>query len=122
MAKPNPFRRFRTSSKIIHLAMMPHVRFPLSLRNVEDLLQKLGARIRRETVRYWWRRFGRMFAAGARTVLERSVHCEIDDIVHCLFGFPVPGFRVGFDAGAMSQHLSFGLQVAGFDVGSIEAR
>ena len=63
-----------------------------------------------------------VIAAGGRTVLERSVHCEIDDIVHCLFGFPVPGFRVGFDAGAMSQHRLFGLQVAGFDVGSIEAR
>jgi putative transposase len=35
----NPFRYFETSPEIIRLAVMAYVRFPLSLRNVEDLLQ-----------------------------------------------------------------------------------
>lgn len=38
---PNPlsFRYFKTSPEIIQIAVMLHVRFPLSLRNVEDLLR-----------------------------------------------------------------------------------
>jgi putative transposase len=34
------FRYFKTSSEIIQLAVMLYVRFPLSLRNVEDLLDE----------------------------------------------------------------------------------
>ena len=40
-----------------------YVRFPLSLRNVEDLLHERGIEILHETVRFWWNRFGPMFAA-----------------------------------------------------------
>ncbi len=43
-----------------------YVRFPLSLRNVEDLLHERGIDISHETVRYWWNRFGPMFAAEIR--------------------------------------------------------
>jgi putative transposase len=39
------------------------VRYPLSLRNVEDLLAERGIDICHETVRFWWNRFGPMFAA-----------------------------------------------------------
>jgi len=42
---------------------MLYVRFPLALRNVEDLLHKRGIEISHETVRFWWNRFGPMFAA-----------------------------------------------------------
>lgn len=35
---PNPFRYFRSSPEVIRLVVMMYVRFPLSLRNVEDLL------------------------------------------------------------------------------------
>ena len=45
---------------------MMYVRFPLSLRNVEDLLSELGIDIRHETVRQWWNRFGPRFAADIR--------------------------------------------------------
>jgi len=40
---------------------MLYVRFPLSLRNVEDLLHERGVEIGRETVRFWWNRFGPLF-------------------------------------------------------------
>ncbi len=40
--RKNPFRYFKTSPKIIQLAVMVYVRFPLSLRNVEDLLHERG--------------------------------------------------------------------------------
>ena len=43
-----------------------YVRFPLSLRNVEDLLHERGVDICHDTVRFWWHRFGPMFAAEIR--------------------------------------------------------
>ena len=45
---------------------MLYVRFPLSLRNVEDLLHERGIDVSHETVRFWWNRFGPMFAAEIR--------------------------------------------------------
>ena len=42
---------------------MMYVRFPLSLRNVEDLLHERGVDVSHETVRFWWNRFGPMFAS-----------------------------------------------------------
>ena len=45
---------------------MMYVRYPLSLRNVEDLLFERGIDICHETVRLWWNRFGPMFAAEIR--------------------------------------------------------
>jgi len=42
---------------------MLYVRFLLSLRNVEDLLHERGVAISHETVRFWWNRFGPLFAA-----------------------------------------------------------
>ena len=66
MTKRNPFRYFRTSPEIIRLAVMMYVRFPLSLRNVEDLLHERGIDVCYETIRLWWHRFGPMFAAEIR--------------------------------------------------------
>ena len=48
-----------------------YIRYPLSLRQVEDLLFERGIDICHETVRFWWNRFGRMFAAEIR---RRRVH------------------------------------------------
>jgi len=62
----NPFRYFKTSPEIIRLAVMMYVRFPLSLRNVEDLLHERGIDITHETVRFWWNRFGLLFAKSIR--------------------------------------------------------
>ena len=66
MTKLDIFKYFKTSPQIIRLAVMMYVRFPLSLRNVEDLLHERGIEISHETVRYWWNRFGPMFAAEIR--------------------------------------------------------
>jgi hypothetical protein len=62
----NPFRYFNSSPDVIRLAVMMYVRYPLSLRNVEDLLAERGIDISHETVRFWWNRFGPMFAAEIR--------------------------------------------------------
>ena len=66
MTKGSPFRYFKTSPEIIRLAVMMYICFPLSLRNVEELLHERGIEISHETVRFWWNRFGPMFAAEIR--------------------------------------------------------
>ncbi|KCZ86161.1 integrase catalytic subunit [Hyphomonas adhaerens MHS-3] len=38
----NSFRYFKTSPEIIQLAVMMYVRFPLSVRSIEDLLRECG--------------------------------------------------------------------------------
>ena len=62
----NPFRWVDSSPKVIRLVVMMYVRYPLSLRNVEDLLFERGIDICHETVRLWWNRFGPMFAGEIR--------------------------------------------------------
>lgn len=62
----SPFRYFHSSPEIIRMVVMLYVRYPLSLRNVEDLLFERGYDFCHETVRLWWNRFGPMFAAEIR--------------------------------------------------------
>jgi putative transposase len=63
---PSPFRCFNSSPEVIRLVVMMYVKYPLSLRNVEDLLAERGIDLCHETVRFWWNRFGPMFAAEIR--------------------------------------------------------
>ena len=68
----NPFRYFNSSPEIIRLVVMMYVRYPLSLRNVEDLLAERGIDISHETVRFWWNRFGPTFAAESGRSVSRT--------------------------------------------------
>jgi len=63
---PNPFKGFNSSPEIIRLVVLMYVHFPLSLRNVEDLMFERGIDVCHETVRFWWNRFGPLFAADIR--------------------------------------------------------
>ncbi len=67
----NPFRYFNSSPEVIRLTVMMYIRYPLSLRQVEDLLFERGIDICHETVRYWWNRFGPMFAKEIR---KKRIH------------------------------------------------
>lgn len=53
MSNARIFWYFKTLPEIIRLAVMMYVRYPLSLRNVEDLLHERGIDITHETVRFW---------------------------------------------------------------------
>jgi len=70
MTKPSPFRYVKTSPEIIRLAVMMSIRFPLSLRKVEDLLHERGVDICYETVRFWRHGFGPL---SARELRKRRV-------------------------------------------------
>ena len=54
---------------MIRLVVLMYVRFPLSLRNVEDLLAERGIDNCHETVRHWWpsRQFKRPYSRGKVT-------------------------------------------------------
>jgi len=67
----SPFRYFNSSPEVIRLVVMMYIRYPLSLRQVEDILFERGIDICHETVRYWWNRFGPLFAAEIR---KRRIH------------------------------------------------
>ncbi|WP_073037667.1 IS6 family transposase [Roseovarius pacificus] len=66
MASNTPFKYFRTSPEIIRLVVMMYVRFPLSLRNVEDLLHERGIDVSHESIRFWLNGFGPEFASEIR--------------------------------------------------------
>jgi len=67
MAKStNPFRWFGSSPEVIRLVVLMYVKYPLSLRNVEELVAERRIDICHETVWLWWNRFGAMFAAEIR--------------------------------------------------------
>lgn len=99
LGKPaSPFRYFHSSPEVIRLVVMMYVRFPLSLRNVEDLLAERGIDICPETVRHWWNRFGPLFAADVRRQrVSRmrgfrqwkwhldEVYVKINGEMHCLW-------------------------------------
>ena len=72
----NPFRYFNSSPEVIRLAVMMYIRYPLSLRQVEDLLFERGIDICHETVRFWWNRFGPMFAAEIRKRRIQQHRCH----------------------------------------------
>ncbi len=50
----NPFRYFNSSPEVIRLTVMMYIRYPLSLRQVEDILFERGIDICHETIRFWW--------------------------------------------------------------------
>ena len=62
----NPFGYFNSLPEVIRLTVMMYVRYPLSLRQVEDLWFDRGFDICHQTVRLWWNRFGPLFAAEIR--------------------------------------------------------
>ena len=53
-----PTAIFNSSPAVIRLVVTVYIRYPLSLRQVEDLLFERGIDICHETARFWWNRFG----------------------------------------------------------------
>jgi transposase-like protein len=120
---PSPFKYFNRSPEVIRLAVMLYVRYPLSLRNVEDLLAERGIDICHETVRLWWNRFGPLFAAEVRKRRLRlrqgcpewrwhldEVFVKINGQIHYLW-------RAVDHEGEVLEHVRVYLSRAGFRLG-----
>lgn len=60
MPERSSFRYFNISPEIIRLAVMLYIRYPISQRNVEDLLHERGIETSHETVRFLGNTFGPM--------------------------------------------------------------
>ena len=67
----NPFRYFNSSPEVIRTAVLMYVKYPLSLRNVEDLLAERGIDVCHETVRH---RFRRMSTLQKFTSVHAALH------------------------------------------------
>ncbi len=97
----NPFRYFNGSPEVIRLTVLMYLRYPLSLRQVEDILFERGVDICHETIRFWWNRFGPMFAneIRKRRILTRSYshwrwHLDEVFVRHCQTNLNGPLRRV----------------------------
>ena len=73
----NPFRCFDSSPEVIRLTVMMYIRYPLSLRKVEDILFERGIDICHETVRHGWNRFGPVCSRGPETLRSSWVLFEL---------------------------------------------
>jgi hypothetical protein len=69
MTKRSPFRHLKTSPEIIRPDLMMYVRFPRHFGMSKTFLPERGIEISHETFRFWWPRFGPMFA-----VVHPSAH------------------------------------------------
>jgi putative transposase len=64
------YSRHRFPPEIIQHAVWLYFRFPLSYRNVEDLLAERGVEVSYETVRRWALKFGMLYARKLRRLLR----------------------------------------------------
>ena len=76
---------------------MLYVRFPLSLRNVEDLLHERGIDVSHETVRFWWNCFGPMLPLPHR---QTSPTGQLDTPIG---GCPCLSVWMGLGAGLVDR-------------------
>src|SRR4051794_40015268 len=63
---------YRFPGEVISHAVWLYFRFPLSLRNVDEILAARGIDVSHETVRQWARKFGQSFANQIRRRLPRA--------------------------------------------------
>jgi len=65
-AAPDPYRHYRFPGEIISHAVWLYFRFPLSHRDMEELLFVRGVIVSYETIRKWCRKFGQQYANQLR--------------------------------------------------------
>ena len=60
------YRGFRYPAEIIHHCVWLYYRFPLSFREVEEMMLQRGVVVSHETVRQWCAKFGQTYANALR--------------------------------------------------------
>ena len=60
----NSFQYYDSTLEVIRVTVMIYVRYRFLLRQVEDILFERGINMCHDTVRFWWNRFGLIFAHG----------------------------------------------------------
>src|SRR6202522_142895 len=83
------YRRHRFPPEVISYAVWVYVRFPLSLRMVEEMLATRGICVTYETVRQWGKEFGTAFADKIRQrAPARGEKWHMDEVVILIAGEP----------------------------------
>ena len=81
------YSRYRFPPAIIQHAVWLYYRFPLSYRDVEDLLAQRGVDVSYETVRRWALKFGQAYARRLRTTRPRAdVRWHLDEVFVSIAG------------------------------------
>ena len=81
------YAKHRFPPEIIQYAVWLYFRFPLSCRDVEDLLSERGIDVSYETVRRWALRFGRAYAYRLRRFRSRSdTRWHLDEVFVSITG------------------------------------
>ena len=82
------YRRRRFPAEVIAHAVWLYLRFPLSLRMVEDVLAARGIIVSHQTVRLWAEKFGRLFANEIRRKSEGRLGDKwyLDEVVISIGG------------------------------------
>ncbi len=73
----NPFRYFNSSPQVIRLTLMMYIRYPLSLRQVEDLLFERGIDMCHATDRFWCNPFGPMLPRRSGSDALIGAHTQL---------------------------------------------
>jgi putative transposase len=60
------YRRFRYPAEVISHCVWLYHRFPLSLREVQEMMLERGVVVSHETIHQWCRKFGQTYASGLR--------------------------------------------------------
>nr|WP_264210832.1 IS6 family transposase [Leisingera thetidis] len=81
MSRRNPFKRHRFLREVILLAVRWYCRYPLSYRDVRDMLAKRGVAVDASTVHRWVRKFGpeNRKRAQARHRSWRGLQWHVDE-------------------------------------------
>lgn len=102
VARDRLYRRHRFPAEVIAHAVWLYLRFPLSLRMVEDLLAARGIIVSHQTVRFWVEKFGRHFANDIRRRSAGRLGDKwfLDKVVIAITGkkhsgFGAPSIRTG---------------------------
>ena len=81
------YARYRFPPAIIQHAVWLYYRFPLSYRDVEDLLAQRGVDVSYETVRRWALKFGQAYARRLRTTRPQAdVRWHLDEVFVSIAG------------------------------------
>ena len=81
------YRRHRFPAAVIQQAVWLYFRFPLSLRDVEDMLSQRGIDVSYETVRRWSFKFGLAYARKLRRSHPRAdTRWHLDEVIVTLLG------------------------------------
>ncbi len=100
------YRRHRFPPEIIQHAVWLYFRFPLSYRNVEDLLAERGIDLSYETVRRWALKFGTLYARKLRRLRPRpSDRWHLDEVFVSIGGRRMYLWRAVDDEGEVLDIL-----------------